>query len=173
MSETKNNTMLQQISDVAWLVHHGEHNLGILNKDVQEHFTYITGTELVNFDDQMQVTSHFGNIKLFEEQIEAPVKMNETFYIKGYPVKYTNPVIVESDDPAYRADIPLYTKIRGNTVYYAAGYYCINFEKSWKSIHSPKLSTMVKYGYEGPFKTDAEVKRRTIELNRARKNAES
>ena len=50
-------TKLQQISDVAWLVHQGNHKLGILNKDVQNHYTYITGKELVSFDNDNEVIS--------------------------------------------------------------------------------------------------------------------
>ena len=45
-------TKLQQISDEAWLVRQGEKKLGILNKDVRDRFTYITGKSMQLFDDQ-------------------------------------------------------------------------------------------------------------------------
>ena len=47
-------TVLQQISDVAWLVHQGPNKLGILNKGVQENFTYITGKELLSFKNEVE-----------------------------------------------------------------------------------------------------------------------
>ena len=31
---------LQQVSDVAWLVRQGPRKIGILNKDVQDHYFY-------------------------------------------------------------------------------------------------------------------------------------
>ena len=43
MVKMKNKAQLQQISDVAWLVRQGPRKLGILNKDVQEHYFYING----------------------------------------------------------------------------------------------------------------------------------
>ena len=60
-------TRLQQVSDVAWLVKQGENKLGILNKDVQEKYVYITGKELLKFEDESEASEHFGNIKLFSE----------------------------------------------------------------------------------------------------------
>lgn len=165
--------MLQQISDVAWLVHKGKKNLGILNKDIQEHYTYITGKELVNFSDQDEVKTHFGNLTLFEEQTTSPAQVQDTYYIKGYEVDYEDPIALEPDHPDYRDDLPLYTKIAGNSVYYAAGYYCIHFAKGWKPAHGPKLVTLEKYGYEGPFKSMLEAKNRVKMLNQKSTHAGS
>jgi len=61
MNDITSKTMLQQISDVAWLVHQGNQKLGILNKNAQERFTYITGKDLVNFKDDHEVEEYFGN----------------------------------------------------------------------------------------------------------------
>ena len=47
----KSKATLQQISDVAWLVRQGKNKLGILNKDVQNHYFYINGKEMVSLDD--------------------------------------------------------------------------------------------------------------------------
>ena len=161
--------MLQQISDVAWLVHQGEEKLGILNKDVQEKYTYITGKDLVKLNTKTEVKSFFGNIKIFEEQINNPTNHDEAFYLKGHLIDYPTPFALESDHPDYSDELPLYTKIDGSDVYYAAGYYCINFEKGWKHAHGPKLATLVKYGFEGPFKTEDEMRQRLKVLNRKKR----
>ena len=42
--------ILQQISDVAWLVRQGKNKLGILNKDVQNHYFYIWIRFLLGLD---------------------------------------------------------------------------------------------------------------------------
>jgi hypothetical protein len=158
--------MLQQISDVAWLVHQGEQKLGILNKDVQECYTFITGKEMVNFTSEKEVTRHFGNLSLFEVQINEPAQKQEKYYIKGYAIDYPSPFVIEHGEPGYRDDIPLYTKIEGSDIYYAAGFYCINFEKGWKHAECPKLSTLIKHGYAGPFKNKIDAKQRNKELNK-------
>lgn len=159
-------TMLQQISDVAWLVHQKGEKLGILNKDVQEHYVYINGRDTVLFNNENEVVEHFGNITLFEEKIDKPSAISDGFFIKGYEVDYPNPFALDENHPDYRDDIPLYTKIEDSKVYYAAGYYCINFGKGWKHAHGPKLSTLLTYGFEGPFRTSIEVKQRNRILNK-------
>jgi hypothetical protein len=170
MSQSK--TMLQQISDVAWLVSQGNNKIGLLNKDVQEHYTYISGKELVNFRNAKEVTQHFGNANLFKEQIDQPVTQKEKYYIKGYEVKYEdNPLVLERSHPDYRSDLPLYSKMSNSNVYYAAGYYCIGFDKAWRAAYCPKLSTLEKYGFEGPFRTMADARQRMRELNRIMNNA--
>ena len=159
-------TLLQQISDVAWLVHQGNQRIGILNKDVQDRYTYITGKELITFPNRDEVTTHFGNIKLFEEQINEPIKRDEQIYIMGHAVEYPEAHVIEPGHESWREDLPLFTKLKNSEVIYAAGYYCIKFESGWKHAHECKLSTLTKYGFEGPFKTDFEMKQRLRELNR-------
>lgn len=164
-------TVLQQISDVAWLVHQGPNKLGILNKGVQENFTYITGKELLSFNNENDVKQHFGNMTLFEEQLTiSPIKQ-DAFYIKGFEVDYETPYAVEENHPDYDENLPLYTKIEGSDVYYAAGYYCINFDKGWKPAHGPKLATLLKYGYTGPYKTELEMRQQLKKLNKEKRIA--
>ena len=45
MVKDKGKATLQQISDVAWLVRQGKNKLGILNKDVQNHYFYIINSK--------------------------------------------------------------------------------------------------------------------------------
>lgn len=161
---------LQQISDEAWIVQRGEQRIGILNKNVQNRYTFISGQTIEVFDSDQDVREHFGNITLFEDQIGTPVVVQDEFFIKGHLIDYANPIPLEADDPNYRDDIPLYLKTEGSDVYYAAGWYCINFEKGWKQGHGPKLSTLLHYGYEGPFKTKLECKQRMRFLNKQRNN---
>lgn len=167
---TNEKTMLQQISDVAWLVHQGEQRLGILNKDVQDHYTYITGKEIVKFNGEEDVRSHFGNVSLFEERINEPAQKQDSYYIKGYEVGYAEPFVLDTDHPDYNEEVPLFTKIEGSDVYYAAGYYCINYGKGWKHANGPKYATLLKYGFVGPFKTELAARQRMKDLNKARRN---
>lgn len=159
-------TILQQISDVSWLVLQGKQRLGILNKDIQEKYVYIDGKELLEFNTDAEVKKHFANSALFETKLTIQSNHNRKYYVHGYEVDYPEPFVVECSDPNYRTDVPLYTKIIGSTVYYAAGYYCINFEKGWKHARGPKFSTLEKYGYKGPFRSKIEVKQQLKLLNK-------
>lgn len=161
-------TKLQQISDVAWLVSQGDKKIGILNKDVQDHFTFISGHNIEIFANGDEVKRHFGNITLFDEQINEPLTAPDGFYICGHLVDYPDPIPVEQNDPNYIASLPLYLKTANSDVYYAAGWYCIDFEKGWKHSHSPKLATLLKYGYDGPHKTELDCRTVMKRLNKAR-----
>ena len=110
MTKLKNKAQLQQISDVAWLVRQGPRKLGILNKDIQEHYFYITGKEFVALNDEQEVTDYFGNVNLFSEQIEMPENFIEEFYIKGHKVYYPNPHPIDFGHPDYNPDVPLFSK---------------------------------------------------------------
>ena len=159
-------TKLQQISDVAWLVNRGGERVGILNQNVQDNFIYISGSDTVNFHGEAEVVNFFGNVKLFDEQINQPLVSPDKYYVKGFEIDYAEPHAVQEDEPGYDPALPLYTKLEGSEVYYAAGYYCIHFGKGWKHARAPKATTLYRYGFEGPFTTELEAKQRMKYLNR-------
>lgn len=165
----KSKAELQQISDVAWLVRQGDKRLGILNKDIQEKFFYINGRNSVKFENEKDVVQHFGNAHLFTKQINEPTTVNEGFFIKGFEVDYEQPYPLDNSHPDYNDRVPLYTKTADSDVYYAAGWYGINFEKGWKRANGPKYSTLATYGFVGPFKSEIDCKIEVKNLNKARK----
>ena len=169
MAKLKNKAQLQQISDVAWLVRQGPNKLGILNKDVQDKFMYINGKDFISLRTENDVADHFGNSKIFEEQITDSATKSDAFYIKGHLIEYETPYPLDPTHPDYDEVVPLYTKTPDSDVYYAAGWYCVNFEKGWKHGHGPKYSTLTTYGYEGPFKTEIECRTRLKQLNKAKR----
>lgn len=158
--------MLQQVTDMAWLVRRGDDSLGILNRDVQDHYTFISGSNLLKFKDTFEVVEHFGNSELFSAQMNSAIRPGE-IYIRGHVVKPEHglPYVLEPGHPDYVPGLPLYSKNADSNVYYAAGYYCIHFAK-WLMSHTPRYRTLVEYGYEGPFRTKEEAKRRIKVLNR-------
>jgi hypothetical protein len=159
-------TKLQQISDVAWLVNGDDKHLGILNKDVQNHYTYITGKDVVEFNSEFEVVEHFGNVELFAEIETSNSPDKQEYYVNGYLVDYPDPYIIDEGHPDFDDKLPKYSKLSTSNVYYAAGYYCINFTKGWKYAHGPKIATLEKYGYEGPYQTELEARQRMKYLNK-------
>ena len=53
--------------------------------------------------------------------------------------------------------LPIYTKTEKSNSYHCAGYYIIRFEHGWVKSFSPKLITLQRYEYRGPFKTNTEM----------------
>lgn len=62
--------------------------------------------------------------------------------------------------------LPLFTKSNKSKSVYCAGYYIIKFDKGWVKSFCPKLITVERYQYEGPFKTELEMKQRLNNANR-------
>ena len=154
-------TVLQQISDVAWLVRENTGKLGILNQDETQNYVYLSNDKMVSFDDKNEVVEHFGNIDLFNNFVTDDKEEEYTLYINGFAATYKDPITLDID---YENGLPMYTKIEGSDIYYVAGFYCVNYKKRWKIVDNPKLSTILKYEYVGPFKTAREGRAKLKEL---------
>ena len=86
------------------------------------------------------------------------------FEVNGYPTS------CEPYNAIYdvKKKLPLFTKSEKSKSLYCAGYYIIRFDKGWVKSFCPKLITVERYKYRGPFKTDFEMKQ---ELSRANKRS--
>ena len=57
-----------------------------------------------------------------------------------------------------KKSLPLFTKSIKSKSLYCAGYYIIHFDKGWVKSFCPKLITLEKYDFCGPFKNKIEMK---------------
>ena len=53
--------------------------------------------------------------------------------------------------------LPLYTKTNDSQSFFCAGYCCIQFDHGWVPASCPKLITLSRNNYLGPFKTKLEM----------------
>jgi hypothetical protein len=63
-------------------------------------------------------------------------------------------------NPVYdvKQKLALFTKSSKSKSLYAAGYFIIRFEKGWVKSHCPKLITLERYTFKGPFKSELEMR---------------
>jgi hypothetical protein len=73
--------------------------------------------------------------------------------VHGYPCK-TKPFNGLYD---LKRKLPLYTKTEDSQSFFCAGYFCIEFENGWVPAYCPKLITLGRNNYLGPFKTKLEM----------------
>ena len=74
-------------------------------------------------------------------------------YVLGYPISESDVFKQQEKD-----GLPCYTKSEKSKIFFAAGYYCINFDNGgWIGAQSPKISTLRRYQFIGPFKTDYDM----------------
>jgi len=62
--------------------------------------------------------------------------------------------------------LPLYTKLEASKSFFCAGYYIVNFSGAWVKNYCPKLLTLDRNDYKGPFHTEAEMKTRLAEMRK-------
>jgi len=84
------------------------------------------------------------------------IEKNETkeYEVHGYACK-TKP-----HNPIYdlKRKLPLYTKTSDSQSFFCAGFYVIHWEDGNHSpAYCPKLITLSRYTYDGPFKTKLEM----------------
>ena len=75
-------------------------------------------------------------------------------HVHGYPAgcKAYNPLY------EIKLQLPLFTKTKKSKSWYASGYYRVKQGKRWEIVQSPKLITLKRYPYFGPFLTKDQAK---------------
>lgn len=100
-------------------------------------------------------TQQFKTIRMAAQraniQFEAGVKPTkpDTHSVHGYPAasRVHNPVW------DVQQQLPLYTKTKKSKSWFAAGWYQLKRGRNWRVVQDPKLISLERYPYAGPFQT--------------------
>jgi hypothetical protein len=117
-------------------------------------------------DDQRE---QFASIKLLSKKYniefvkaEKPKKEKlDVYNVYGFPTN-SQPNNEVLDVQRY---LPIYTKGSKSKSFFCAGYYIIKFSSTWVRAYCPKLITLNRYEYEGPFKTQERMVEAMKEAN--------
>lgn len=111
----------------------------------------------------------FASIKLLSKQYniifakaeKIKQEKQDTYDVYGFPTtsKPNNQVL---DVQRY---LPIYTKGAKSKSFFCAGYYIIKFSSTWVRAYCPKLITLNRYEYQGPFKTQERMVEAMREAN--------
>ena len=84
----------------------------------------------------------------------TPVKVEiETNSVYGYPCEHRANNILW-DVPK---GLPVFTKGKKSKSFFCAGYYILKFNNGWVKSYCPKLITLNRYAYAGPYNTLEEM----------------
>ena len=160
---------LKAITDNSWLVmtEKEQEKVGLLSENRIGQFTLLSKDGKVKFASEGEVKAFFEE-DIFDNILVAPLAEAKEYTVKGFPVDFDNPF--EADEEDVVSDLPLYTKTKVSKVFHCAGYYCIKFPKGWTSSFSPKHSTLIKYEFAGPYKTEMEMKTNLSIFKKADRN---
>ena len=147
------------LKDKFWIVEDGNTKVGTLSWN-DEKYVLSSGSSISFFDTKRQLEKTLG-IKITEKQsVETTVEPSKEVY--NYPTSCT-PYNEMYD---VKRKLPLFTKSIKSKSLYCAGYYIIRFDKGWVQSHCPKLITLERYDYRGPYKTEFEMRQ---ELSNAKR----
>jgi len=148
---------LKEITDNSWLVmtEKEQEKIGLLIANKSGSYLLLTSNGKLQFANDKEVTEFFEE-DVFSNVMIPALAVETDFFVKGFPVDFNNPFEADAEDGV--SDLPLYTKTKNSKVYHCAGYYCVKFPKGWTNSFSPKLSTLQRYEYVGPLKTEMEMK---------------
>jgi hypothetical protein len=146
------------VKDKFWIVEQlGSKIATIQAVDENGGFVYV-------HDDQRE---HFPSIKLISKKyniefVKAEKAKREPEHdIYGFPVVGV-PYNQLLDVQRY---LPIYNKGTKSKSYFCAGYYLVRFGSNWTQQFCPKLITLNRYEYQGPFKTAESAQQSLRELN--------
>ena len=142
----------QLVPNKFWIVQDHGRKVGTLAKDKQG-FVLVTPRDKITFENVDKVYETFGK-DFFEQSIKKKIKDSKVMEVHGYPTSTAawNPLLDVQNN------LPLYSKSRKSKSLYCAGYYTIKFAKGWVKSHCPKLITLQRYEYKGPFTTELEMR---------------
>ena len=136
-----------------WIVEQDGTKIATLHKKENNKFILSSTNGEMMFNKKEELTKQFGK-GFFLANTKVKVTASLEHECHGYPTSCT-PYNVMYD---VRRKLPLFTKSNQSKSLYCAGYYIIKFDKGWVKSHCPKLITIERYPYKGPFKNEIEMK---------------
>jgi hypothetical protein len=136
-----------------WIVEQDGVKVGLLHKKENNKYTFSNKEGEAVFNKKDELVKQFG-VDFFLVSEKTTVAHAEVRDVYGYPTS-SRPY-----NPLFNVQkrLPLFTKSPASKSLYCAGHYIIKFDKGWVKSTCPKLITIERYEYKGPFKTELEMK---------------
>jgi len=148
------------INDVFWIVENNGLKIGTLRKN-EDKFILSNKDGMVIFKNKKSIMDQFGP-DFFVAKIVKEKDNANTNEVHGF-LTSTKPHNAMYD---IQRKLPLFTKSNDSKSLYCAGYYVIRFEKGWVKSFCPKMITLQRYPYKGPFKTELEMRQELSRVNK-------
>ena len=145
-----------------WIVEDAGVKIGTLAKE-EEGFVVSAKGKIDFYKNENALKRKLGK-NLFVAKI--PTQDSQDKEVHGYPTR-SLPYNSMYD---LKSKLPLFTKSKKSKSLYCAGYYLVKFNVNWLKSYCPKLITLQRNDYMGPYKTEIEMKAALSNVNRAIKH---
>jgi hypothetical protein len=151
------------VDNQSWIIKEQDKKLGTLNKEKRGYVFFKKGLR-TPFKDLSAVKQKFGPdifLNISNKKLSNPSN-NEEKIIYDYPCSS------QPFNPVYnlKKKLPIFSKSNKSKSLYCAGYYVIKFRQRWVRCFCPKLITLERYPYNGPYKTEEEMKEILNQFNK-------
>jgi hypothetical protein len=152
------------VPNKTWIVEDGGKKLGTLNKEKKGFSFYRKGYK-IDLASKEEVKNQFGED--VTKELEKIIKVSKNKDTIPNNV-YEFPCGSKPHNPVYniKKKLPIYSKSSKSKSLYCAGYYIIQFRKGWVKSFCPKLITLERYPFKGPFKTEEDMRMALNNLNK-------
>jgi hypothetical protein len=136
-----------------WILENDEGKFATLSKD-KKGYSILCRGQKIEVHNLTEIKERFG-ITITEDAIKKEKQSKDTpTDIYGFPVNG------RAFEPLWNVQkrLPIYAKSSKSKSLYCAGYYVIQFRKGWVKSFCPKLITLERYPFHGPYKTEQEMK---------------
>jgi hypothetical protein len=91
------------------------------------------------------------NIVVDKPKLQKAIK--ELHDVYGYPCEHNAQNILWD----VQHKLPIFTKGNKSKSFFCAGYYIVKFNNGWVKSYCPKLITLNRYPYQGPYKSQEQM----------------
>lgn len=131
-----------------WILRHNDQKVGNIQA-TGDGFQVRINNEIQNFKSVRMIKQRVGVD--FEPAVKTAKPPQDEIYGIQTGCKAYNSIF------DVRRQLPLFTKTRKSKSWYAAGWYRIKQNRSWQVVRNPKLITLQRYEYMGPFASQGDV----------------
>jgi len=114
-------------------------------------FTFVKGRSREHYPTLKRLSDRY-NIKVDKPTNKKVIK--ESHDVHGYPCDHNAKNALWN----VPLKLPVFTKGTKSKSFFCAGYYLLKFNLGWVKSYCPKLITVQRYDYQGPFKTENDMK---------------
>ena len=147
------------VKNKMWIVEQYGNKVGNIMAVEEGGFVYVHDNQREPFPNIKMIGAKY-NITFAKAEKVKKEKL-DVYDVYGFPTP-TAPQNQVLDVQRY---LPIYTKGSKSKSFFCAGYYIVKFTNTWVRAYCPKLITLNRYEYQGPFKTQERMTEALKEAN--------
>lgn len=140
------------IPNQYWILRDGDHKVGNIEADPGGGFQVKINNHVERFK---TITTIKRKVAIDFEPVVSTPKISSTNQVNGFPT--THHPYNAIYDVQHR--VPLWTREPRSRSWYAAGWFRIQQGRKWSVVKCPKLITLQRYPYTGPYYSAEEAER--------------